>query len=60
MSADPLEQHLGRARSAESTGELFAVVTEHFLGNPYSAIAAINALHTARAVARGTTLAITE
>jgi hypothetical protein len=30
--ADPLEEHLGWARSPEATGELFAVVAEHFLG----------------------------
>src|SRR5918997_1517233 len=34
VSADPLKEHLGRARSPESAGGLFAVVAEHFLGNP--------------------------
>ena len=32
-AADPLEQHFCRARLAESSGELLAVVCEHFVGD---------------------------
>jgi hypothetical protein len=34
LAADPLEQHLGRARLAETPGELLAVVRQHFSGHP--------------------------
>jgi len=36
-AADPLEQHLGRARLAEPPGELPAVVAEHFVRDPVGA-----------------------
>jgi hypothetical protein len=34
LPADPLEQHLRRARLAETPGELLAVVRQHFSGHP--------------------------
>ena len=44
VSTDPLKQHFGWARRPKATGELATIVTEH----------------TARAVARATTVPITE
>jgi hypothetical protein len=34
LPADPFEHHLGRAGLGEPSGELFAVVGQHFVGDP--------------------------
>jgi hypothetical protein len=60
LPADPLEQHFGRAGLPEPAGELLAVPVRTSEGIPYSAIAAVNARQTARAVARMTTAAMTQ
>jgi hypothetical protein len=59
VQADPVEQHIGRL-STELAGEDLAVVREDRSGTPWRESPSMRPSHTGRAVARETTLAMTQ